>query len=463
MNVVIVGNGAIGLMTAFELLNRDSKLNIQVIGKLHRPGSASLAAAAMFNSLCEIDKNTLNNKFETKKFEFNAAATPLWPEAIKKIEDRSKNTLEHAYGTYLINNHCTDHLEDENFDAILEALKKYQVDHEVSTDTSIIKNYNPGQRERASRLCFIPGEGWINPQNLIHGLSKALESYPNVTFIDDEVHSLEKKQDQISQINLSNGNKVFGDIYILCPGATFSKIINASDLEMTLPKIFYGVGCSILIKTGEETMSNCVRTPNRGLACGIYSAPQQGNTHTVVGASNFISPVPEEHVRLTSVHTLIDGAIKQLNHNFYRAQLVKVNVGWRPTSEDTVPLIGKTSLNNLIIATGTKRDGLHCSPLIAKSIGEIVFDGKSKYDISLFSPERKPHKVYSREEAVDIYLRNVINAAYQHGFTPSMDRMQENLIEFHKNDIEELHDKVGAKDWGIPPEMINMYRYGHAS
>ena len=30
-------------------------------------------------------------------------------------------------------------------------------------------------------------------------------------------------------------------------------------------------------------------------------------------------------------------------------------------------------------------------------------------------------------------------------------------------DLERLHDKVGAHDWGIPPEMLDMYRYGHAA
>lgn len=31
-----------------------------------------------------------------------------------------------------------------------------------------------------------------------------------------------------------------------------------------------------------------------------------------------------------------------------------------------------------------------------------------------------------------------------------------------REQAELLHDKVGANDWGIPPEMHDMYRYGHA-
>ena len=54
-----------------------------------------------------------------------------------------------------------------------------------------------------------------------------------------------------------------------------------------------------------------------------------------------------------------------------------------------------------------------------------------------------------------------MNATYQHGFVPAHNRMVEKIIQSHKDDVEVLHDKVEAYDWGIPPELIDMYRYGH--
>ena len=40
--------------------------------------------------------------------------------------------------------------------------------------------------------------------------------------------------------------------------------------------------------------------------------------------------------------------------------------------------------------------------------------------------------------------------------------MRKQLEASLRDNLEKLHDQVGAKDWGIPPEMIDMYRYGHA-
>ena len=113
------------------------------------------------------------------------------------------------------------------------------------------------------------------------------------------------------------------------------------------------------------------------------------------------------------------------------------------------------------MATGTKRDGLHCSPLIAKCIVQQILGETTSHDLALFKPDRKPVKTLSRKEAVSSYISHVMNANYQHDFVPPKNRMVEQLEKMYRADIEELHEKVGAYEWGIPPELVDMYRYGH--
>jgi glycine/D-amino acid oxidase-like deaminating enzyme len=459
MKIVIIGNGILGLTTAFKLLRKDPSLTISLIGPFDNKGCASLAAAAMFNSFAEIDTSTLSNKVELQKFLFNKLSTPHWPGFIKQLEEESGHTIESGYGTYIINNHITDSLEDDNFDAIVTALDTYNEHYELIKPSQIPK-YKPSVNGRAARAMFVTNEGWVNPVSLVNGLKVILEKSGRVNFINGYCKSLSKQNGEIEYVLLENGEKVSGDKYILSPGATFSKILKESNLELNTPKIFYGVGCSILLKTGVNTLDNCVRTPNRGLACGVYSAPQN-STHTLIGASNFIAVEPEDYGRVTSVYTLLKSAMEQINTDYYRAELVKVNVGWRPTSADTLPLLGETSISNLLVATGTKRDGLHCSPVISDYLSDLILGNKPEHDLSLFKPERELVKFYTREDAINTAVRHSINAAYQHDFVPAKNRMVEDLEKHYYNDLCELHDKVGAQDWGIPPEMIQMYRYGH--
>jgi glycine oxidase len=462
MKVVVIGNGAVGLMVAWEVTKRFGDAVVHVVGPHQRPGCASTAAAAMFNSFAEIDTGTLKNPFERKKWLFNHEASALWPDYLREIASASGETPCSGFGTYLINNHASDFLEDENFDAVLAALQEFKEPYETLTPSDI-PYYRPSSAKRAGRTIFIPNEGWVNPIHLLAALTRGLERTGRAKFVDSACASLSMAANgKLSGAKLKDGTSVSGDAFVLAPGASFSEIIGASSLGVTFPRVFYGVGCTVVLGTGENTLSNCIRTPNRGLACGIYSAPRDSE-HTVVGASNLIAPWPMPNARVTSVYTLLKSAMEQINEEYYRADLTAVNVGWRPTSEDTLPMIGGTGIENFFVATATKRDGLHCSPLIAQCIVDLLERKPSRYDISLFQPDRTPVRTLSRKEAVDLFVRHSMNANYQHDFVPAKNRMVEQMEQMYRSQIEKLHDEVGAHDWGIPAEMIDMYRYGHIS
>jgi glycine oxidase len=461
MQVVVIGNGAIGLTIAWQILKDYDNAKVFVVGKTSRIGCASIAAAAMFNSFAEIDAGTLSNAVERVKWLFNHEASILWPSLIELLRDETGKVINHGFGTFVINNHVSDNLEDENFDAIVSALKEFEEPYELISPR-LIPGYKPSCQARAGRCVHIPREGWINPLNLLEALQHSLFLSNRVELVDADCVSLsEDHVGNITSIQTDRQTTISGDVFILCPGARFSRIIEASNLSVRFPRIFYGSGCTIVLETGESTLSNCIRTPNRGLACGVYSAPRDQD-HTIVGASNLVSPVGLANAQVGSVYTLLKSAMEQLNTDFYRAGLSAVNLGWRPTSEDTVPLIGRSEINNLMVVTGTKRDGLHCSPLIAKCISELLESKScSFFDLSLFNPNRSRIRLLSRAESVDNYVKHCMNANYQHDFVPAKNRMVETLQTAYRDEIEKLHDQVGAYDWGIPAEMVNMYRYGH--
>jgi glycine/D-amino acid oxidase-like deaminating enzyme len=458
-DICIVGNGIIGLQTAYALLKRDPAVSIVLIGPRSRPGCASLAAAAMFNSFCEIDASTFGSPVETQKFEFNRLSNDKWPTLLKQIESDSGRSINAGFGTYLINNNGSDALEDENFDEIVAALGRYCEPFEIVSPRDI-PFYRPEPRYRAVRAILIPREGWVNPIHLINALAAFLENSPRVRFVDDVCLRLTRRSNRVVAASTAISGEIAADRFLICNGASFSSLIEASNLEIHFQRIFYGVGASVLLETGDETLSNCVRTPNRGLACGLYAAPQTPSL-TLVGASNFISPDPVAHVRLTSIYSIFKSAMEQLNQNFHRRELVRINIGWRPTSSDTLPLLGKTSLANLFVATGTKRDGLHCSPVIAEFLCDEMLEGRSVRDFDLFNPERKPLKYLGRDEAIAILVRHSINAAYQHDFVPAKSRMTEELERHYVREFTQLHDDVGALTWGIPAELKDMYKHGH--
>lgn len=476
MDTVLVGNGIIALTTAFRLAQRAAPEDrITIVGKRARPGSATLAAAAMLNSFAEIEAGALDSEIDLYRFELSHLATRMWPDFVKEIIGASGARLPEAcakcegvcggcfgLGTYIVNNAAADDLDDENFDAIVAALREFSEPFEHVSPKDI-PNYMPEQRHRATRAIYIPNEGYLNPRLTVEALEAALGRYPQVRFIDAEADRLVLRGTEIGTLLLAGGESVAADKFVLAAGASISAILDRSALGIDIQRVFYGVGVSLEIDSPDFPHTKCIRTPNRGLACGIYSVPYFTDNSILIGASNFISPEPCFQGRLTSVESLLRAAIEQINCNFYRAGLLRVNVGWRPTSLDTYPLLGNTAIGNLIVASGTKRDGFHLSPLISQMLAALVHGEAVDERLAWFRPERAPLRLMTRQQAIDKAVRHTLSAAYQHDFRPSKGRMGEQVGQMIRQDLERVHDQAGAVDWGIPPEMLDMYRYGRTT
>lgn len=480
MRYLIVGNGIIAMTSAFRLLKKVAPGDvITIIGPQDRIGSATLAAAAMLNSFAEIDAYSLRSDADILHFELSHLATQMWPDFERELIDAAGGNLPHACakcqvhtggcfekGTYIVNNTASDELDDRNFDAIVQACEDFNEQFEF-VDPSNIPNYFPSTDSRANRAILIHNEGWLNPRIVIEKLDAILNNHSQVTIKRAKVERLIKSGGRLTSAILDNGETVEADVFLVANGAPAGDLIKRSDLGVDIQPLFYGVGVSLEIKAPGFAHTKCIRTPNRGGACGVYSVPffqshDRDNDHILIGASNFISPEPFFHGRVVSVAHLMESAIREINANFYDAQLIRVNVGWRPTTQDTYPLLGATSISNLVIATGTKRDGFHLSPVISQNIAAVMCGEKVDERLVMFAPERGPIRDIQREDAIAMGVESIISQNYQHGYRPSGIRMDKQFREYIRRDLEELHDRVGAKDWGIHPELINMYRRGFA-
>ncbi len=481
MNTLIIGNGIIALSIAFRLTETMSKNDrLIIVGDESRFGSATNAAGAMLNSFAEIEEDSLDSEIDLIRFEMSHLATQMWPKFEKDIIGKASSNLPDKCkncqgineggcaitGTYIVNNTAADDLDDSNYDAILSALKEFNEQH-FELNPKDIEGYKPHQDSRATRAVYIPNEGWYNPRLMLEKLDAYLALHPQVKFINQRASRIYKNScNQVEYVELNSKEKLSADKFVLATGASVTEILQNSNLQISVPKIFYGVGVSLEVKPHQgHIQKKCIRTPNRGLACGIYSVPYfngpDESQNILLGASNFISQNAVPNPRASSVSSIIEAGIKEINDDFYKSGVVRVNMGWRPVSADTYPIIGPTSIPNFMIVSGTKRDGFHLAPLISeiivKALYEIKFD--PRYDV--FLPERKLIKTLSRETAIKKSIRHLMSAHYQHGYRPSPGRMNDLIKTGYSDFLNSLHDKVGAYDWGIPPELIDMYQYGH--
>lgn len=457
--IIFIGNGILSLMTALRAI-QEKKVEITIIGPYDREGCASVAAPAMLNSYAELTRGSLDTEIDREKFKISQFASRKWKTIFDKLDEYDVPKAKPAFGTYVLNNAATDNFDDDNFNAIIEYLEEFGEKYEL-VNPGKVPGYQPSSRGRAIRVLFMENEGFVNSETVLDYLVDYLKNN-GVEFIDQKVEKLTRVKDKITTVTLENGTEISGDIFQLSPGANFSKIVKNSNLNLNFQQILYGSGVAVELKPRTKTLTNCVRTPNRGLACGIYSAPRTSDT-VFIGASNYVADYALEHGMVTSIESLLEAAMEQINTSYYNAGFIGTKLGWRPTSQDTYPLIGQTSISNLIVATGTKRDGFHMSPIISEFLVSLMFDKECEYSelFSYFQPEREIIKNITREKAIQDIVNHQISAMYQHDFVPPKSNMLNDFRETLTQEAIEVHDKIGAIDWGIPPELYGVYKGGY--
>lgn len=455
-DVVIVGNGILATTTARELMLRDSSLRILCIGPRSRSGSATKAAAAMLNSIAEVDSDTLDFPILRARLALNRLANrSTWTEFLRLLEDESGRSISYGFGTYVINNSKAGLLEDRNYDAILRALETFNEEYRFCTPNMIPK-YKPQSNVRALRSLFLPNEGWVNPVQTLDALEISLSRYTNFELLDDCVESIVYRDNEVRGVKVRTGGTVSANCVLLANGAAMSDVLVASGLEELCLRVFYGVGVTALLRSESDTLTNCIRTPNRGLACGLYSAPQSP-TETIVGATNAIWDSPRFEPTLSNVHTLLSNARTELSLNLDRSSIVRFNVGWRPITEDLMPLIGASPIQGLYIWNGMRRDGFHCAPVLSGLLSQVILGGVMPDEFKPFAVRTKPLKIYTRDESIERIVDHSLCGAFEHGL--DLGGLEPDLLERSFLRLAtEVHDRLNLNSIGIHPEFFSYYR-----
>lgn len=81
--VVVVGNGSLGLSLGLELARR--QVRVAVLGPPHRPGAASMAAGAMLGAFGEVTAELMNSESGRAKHRLAHRASKLWPEWVGEL------------------------------------------------------------------------------------------------------------------------------------------------------------------------------------------------------------------------------------------------------------------------------------------------------------------------------------------------------------------------------------------
>lgn len=458
-DLIIVGNGILSYSIAFETAKRSPQLKIAIIGPQVKTGGATAAAGAMLNAFAEVTNTTFSSEAGKLKFEMSVQASKLWPRWIEEINDYLPFTkkLSRQEGTFVILNAKSGYLDDENYNSILKALHLYQEPYQ-ETDPKDIPGINPTESARPLKSLFLPQEGSINSQNVVDALEYIITTCFNVHIIDDVVIKISTAADKIDCVETRHNGSFSSATIVLAAGAYSQSLIDQiPQIKNKIPPVMAGVGYSLLLRQQiASPIEHVIRTPNRSGACGLHALPRDANS-LYVGATNNVHTTPLHSMNAGLAHFIIECAIDQLNQDFYKSEIVNWQVGNRPATLDTFPLLGATSISGLWILTGTYRDGFHQAPLIARDLSKEIM-GAEKLLPDLFKPERSLIQTRTRQESIEEFLLHFMAGTYEHGAKLPKFLQDSAYLDMIRYKIERWYETLETS-FNLSPDMLLAFHF----
>jgi glycine oxidase len=450
-DVIIAGNGALGLSLGLVLARRN--VRVALAGETSRPFAASAAAGAMNGCFGEVTPTLLGSKYGRMKLDMDVRATQLWSAWEELLVDESdEERIRSANGTAVILNTIgVSEIDSAGYEAIRQALEEYGTEYE-DLDPGDIDWLDPVPTSRPLRAMFIPGEHAVNPPALLRALGCAF-TRAGGQLLDAHVQELHITDGRTTGVVLTSGETVSSETVVLAAGASSHRLLGVLPAEIRdrIPSLVSGCGVALVVGTVDGSAPDMViRTPNRAFACGLHVVPR-GNGQIYLGATNEILPEPCGTAAIGEINLLL-GGIRQLRADLVNGYVDKILVGNRPVPLDGFPLLGEVGVPGLWMMTGTYRDGLHQSPLLAQEMAARILGEPYDKNLEVFTPVRRPINSMTRAQCLEMAIRHTMAVGFEHDWSLPEDFPPLIEEEFRRS-FERALDEIDPQ-FTPPPEVL---------
>ena len=446
---VVIGNGAIGLLSAIRIKENLPKMTVAIVGPTERIGSASAAAGAMANVFAEYESDVDGNYAAQDLFlKIGILGRDKWKKFLLSHNMNQVITVESTL-VYLQKN--ASRFEILNFSKVKEISKNHDCLEGLTSDR--IDTIFTATRNRIDEVIEIKNEFSICTKLLFELLSEHAKKI-GVHLIDDYAQKLNSED----EIALVKGEVIQFKKLVIAAGAQSGNLL----MEYHVVQMLQGVGTAVIFDSESthelhQFKRNVIRTVNRGGAqCGIHLVPRSDGS-LYLGAGNYVATPIESPHRIETIRYLFEKLESDIVGKQAAYDLTgTLTKGYRPRSLDGYPMIGPLKENtDIFVATATNRVGLTWAPEIAEQILLWANETEISKSFSDWKPDRKLISFGTPSKAKDYFVNSRIGAAIEHGLVDNdPDNIKKREIEL-RNISDELHVKT-ATLVGINSEFASI-------
>jgi D-amino-acid dehydrogenase len=240
-----------------------------------------------------------------------------------------------------------------------------------------VKHMEPSIIGKVTGGVYFPEEAHAEPLKVVQALRAKAEKFGAKIIEGLEVHYFDMAGGSIRAIQTSNG-EMKADQYVLAAGSWSEEW--AKSLKLSIP-ILGGKGYAIITKPLDPQP----KVPLMLVEKKVAITPRD-NSLRIAGTLELV----QQDFSITDrrVKAIIKGAREFLPVP-ERLEIQELWAGLRPCTPDGVPLIGKSKKwANLQFACGHQMLGLQSGLGTGRLVAELVVNGKSEMDRSVYNPDR---------------------------------------------------------------------------
>jgi glycine oxidase len=370
MDAVVVGSGLIGLAVAWRAA--EAGLQVTLVDPAPVSGASSVAAG-MLAPVTEVHYG------EEPLLRLNIAGARRWPDLAADLEQATGRDVGYQQGGTLL----------VAFDAddrrVLDELHRFQqhlgleVDRLRSRDCRVRE---PMLTPRIRGGLLARDDHHVDPRKVTAALRLACEAR-GVTTVFRRVERIAHDAGRATAVILDDGERIAANTTVLAAGAAVTGIEGLPPGTVPPVRPVKGQILRLGNPDGTQLLAGTIRGIVQGRA--VYLVPRRDD-ELVVGATQE-ELGHDTRVTVGGVRELLDAAAT-LVPGVDELTLVETSAGLRPGTPDNRPLIGRTALDGLLLATGHHRNGVLLAPITADAITALLLGDEPPAELEVADPRR---------------------------------------------------------------------------
>ncbi|PJG42208.1 D-amino acid oxidase [Acinetobacter tandoii] len=361
MNIVIIGAGISGLLSALELAEQGCQVSIY---NQTYAGQASWAGGGILSPMYPWRYPRAVNHLA----QHGKALYQTWNEKLQPITGIDFQI--HETGMLI--------LDEADFEVGLNYKNQFQepMQHCEYLQREQLEQVNPHLAEQFQHAIYFPEIANVRNPRLLQSIRQYLEQHPKVQFFDQTpIQKFHLQNDQAQYVETEAGQKVYADQFVLTTGAWSG--LCSQQLGLTLP-VRPVQGQMALIKAPAHWL------PTMCMNRVMYLIPRMDG-HIVCGSSmqecGFNAETSEQIQQ-----TILDAAYEMVPE-LAQFPVVQQWAGLRPSSPEGIPYIGQLPhLDNVWLNLGHFRNGLCMGPASAQLLRQLMLKQATTLDATAYNP-----------------------------------------------------------------------------